>query len=86
MSDGEIERLRAHIKTLHRLNGWSKQKGWWCSCGEPIQRTWVRYRNDEGGRVVATPWSPEGRRIAADLHDAHVNGVLFGAQPTAKEG
>ena len=59
----EIERLRAEVRKCHRLNGWSKSKGWWCSCGEwslrrhstdPFERPWD-YRPTEahGEHVVA---------------------------------
>lgn len=76
----EIDRLREHIKTLHRLNGYSKQKGWWCSCGEIIQPSWVRYRPDENS-PAPHPWSDHGRQIARSLHEKHVGIVTLGGEP-----
>jgi hypothetical protein len=73
----EIDRLRDHVRSVHRLNGHSKQKGWWCSCGENIQPAWISYRLDRGA-LACYPWSPEGRKIAQGLFDQHVALVVFG--------
>ena len=67
----EIDRLRRHVRQLHRLNGWSKSKGWWCSCGASIQRCWIKIDGIQ-------PWSPEGRKHAEAMHAEHVDEVLRG--------
>lgn len=63
--------MTMHIRTLHRLNGWSKSKGWWCSCGAPIMpRNWGR------DTAEPRPWSSEGRVLAAAIHAEHVDRTL----------
>lgn len=56
----EIDRLRAHARSLHKLNGHSKAKGWWCSCGVGIH---PRYERGEE--------HPMYRRAEAEVHHAH---------------
>ena len=70
----EIDRLRAHIKTLHQLNGYSKQRGWWCSC-----RHWhagFRYVQGE-----MPPWNRTTEAIAA--HHQHVLSMVCGPRATS---
>lgn len=61
--DDTIRRMWEHVQSLHRLNGWSKSKGWWCSCG-------ARHHHDPP--VPVHPWTPEGREIALLVHTAHL--------------
>ena len=68
---GEVDRLRRHVRHLHRLNGWSKLKGWWCSCGKAIQPGWLKIDGVQ-------PWTPEGRKHAEVMHAEHVAEVLRG--------
>ena len=68
---GEVDRLRRHVRHLHRLNGWSKSKGWWCSCGKAIQPGWLKIDGVQ-------PWTPEGRKHAKVMHAEHVAEVLRG--------
>lgn len=67
--DAEIVRLRQHVRSLHRLNGYSKSKGWWCSCGS----WWAREV-----RFMPAPW--ERRAEAEALHSHHVNEMTGAAQ------
>lgn len=62
-----IIRLEDHIRSLHKLNGWSKQKGWWCSCQAPIIPRRI-------GQV--RPW--DGREFALAVHAMHVDEILMG--------
>lgn len=65
----ELERLREHVVSLHRLNGWSKTKGWWCSCGWRSSITHLGVGRMDGPR----PW--ERRADAEREHAAHVREV-----------
>ena len=67
----EVDRLRTHVRSLHRLNGWSKQRGWWCSCGSVIVP-----RSYERDTTEPRPWSPEGRTFAAAVHAQHVDELV----------
>lgn len=71
MALDEIDRLREHARSLHRLNGWSKAKGWWCSCGAAIAA-----RSLSGDLIEPRPWSPEGRHAAEIRHVLHVDHAL----------
>lgn len=60
---------------LHRLNGWSKSKGWWCSCGQWTQRFQYVTRVERG----IDPWAR--RAEAVQLHAAHVSAALAAPNP-----
>ncbi len=66
----EIERLRAEVRKCHRLNGWSKSKGWWCACGEWSLR---RHSTDPFER----PWDYR----PTEAHGEHVDALLAAATP-----
>lgn len=72
----EIDRLRLEVQRLHKLNGWSKQKGWWCSCGAPLWSRFSGYVDDDG--VDIKPWSPEGRAKVLPVYNEHVRRAMFG--------
>jgi hypothetical protein len=66
----EIERLRAEVRKCHRLNGWSKSKGWWCACGE-----WSLRRNSTD--PFERPWDYR----PTEAHGEHVDALLAAATP-----
>lgn len=73
----EIERLRIEVRRLHKLNGWSKQKGWWCSCGAPIWSRFSAYIDDDSNEI--RPWSDEGRARVLPEHAEHVRLIVEGS-------
>jgi hypothetical protein len=76
----ERDALRRHARSLHRLNGWSKQKGWWCSCGTTIQATSISYDRSN------YPWDADGRAEAIGLHVEHVDAALAAGAPVSGDG
>ena len=67
------------MRHLHRLNGWSKSKGWWCSCGKAIQSGWLKIDGVQPWKIDGVqPWTPEGRKHAEVMHAEHVAEVLRG--------
>lgn len=66
----EIELLRDRLAAMHRLNGWSKTKGWWCSChGWRLRLPYATAASD-----YPQPWAR--RDDAAREHAAHVAAEL----------
>lgn len=63
----ERNRLLEHARSLHRLNGYSKQKGWWCSC-----LAWKADMPYVKGETP--PW--QKLTEASALHAEHVQDVL----------